>query len=421
LVEKTIATIDETERALSTITSIPDARKWLHISEGLAEATIKEYKATDIKGTKEDRDTAYRNAVKAGELRLKVEAKLGEMIKLEQEAGRLADKGQPKKCRTVATLKDYGLTKDDSSRAQKIAEHKDLIPVVVAKAIEAADIPTRKDFEKIVKEREGETQRNTKPRVKLPEFLNDVNPIFYEFSVWEVPGQRPEGGLATFRGNCSPYVCAGCLYNYSKAGDIVLDPMVGSGTFLDVARAVTDENGQRAYSQIVVSDLNPVRNDIRKCDAAKLGLPDNFADFVFTHFPYWNSVDFSKQSKQITSREPNETDDLSKMPWNMFIEKSKAILAEQFRVLKENAYFCLMVGAKREDKYLLDLPLYFKLWGQDAGFSLYDEILIMTYNPRKINFDSTTGQRRLRIGKGRQDNALNICHDYVLVFRKDNV
>jgi hypothetical protein len=106
----------------------------------MAEATIREYKATDIKGTKEDRDAAYRNAVKAGELRLKIEAKLGELIKQEQEAGRLASQnsGNRNLGNNVVTLKDYGLTKMDSYRAQKIAEHKDLIPVVVAKAIEAA-------------------------------------------------------------------------------------------------------------------------------------------------------------------------------------------------------------------------------------------------------------------------------------------
>lgn len=42
-------------------------------------------------------------------------------------------------------------------------------------------------------EQRGEGQ--PKARVKLPEFLNDVNPIFYEFSVWEVPGRRLEGGM----------------------------------------------------------------------------------------------------------------------------------------------------------------------------------------------------------------------------------
>ena len=41
-------------------------------------------------------------------------------------------------CKNVVTpaktLKDYGLTMQDSLRAQRVAEHQDLIPVVVAKA-----------------------------------------------------------------------------------------------------------------------------------------------------------------------------------------------------------------------------------------------------------------------------------------------
>ncbi|HUV56431.1 MAG TPA: hypothetical protein VMV84_04285 [Dehalococcoidales bacterium] len=61
-----------------------------------------------------------------------------ELIKQEQEAGRLAIAGGKRGYTGVTTLKGYGLTKMDSSRAQKVFEHQDLIPAVVAKAIEAA-------------------------------------------------------------------------------------------------------------------------------------------------------------------------------------------------------------------------------------------------------------------------------------------
>ena len=55
---------------------------------------------------------------------------LGELIKHEQEAGRLAtsDSGRPKKGSNSGTLlKNYGLTKKDSHRAQQIANHQGLI------------------------------------------------------------------------------------------------------------------------------------------------------------------------------------------------------------------------------------------------------------------------------------------------------
>jgi N6-adenosine-specific RNA methylase IME4 len=167
--ETYLTKISEAEKMLANITSIPDARKWLHISEGLVDATIKEYKAADIKGTKDDRDAAYRNAVKAGELRLQVEARLGELIQQEQEAGRLADKGRPNKCRTGATfLRDLGLTRDDSRRAQMVAEHKDLIPMVIAKAMEVADIPTRRDLEILLRLEENKAVEQQKVQKAMP-------------------------------------------------------------------------------------------------------------------------------------------------------------------------------------------------------------------------------------------------------------
>ena len=85
----------------------------------LVEATIKEYRAADIKGTKDDRDTSYRNAVKASKLRLEVEARLGELLNEQiQHKG-----GRPTKNSSIrgTVLKDIGLTKKDSHRAQQIA------------------------------------------------------------------------------------------------------------------------------------------------------------------------------------------------------------------------------------------------------------------------------------------------------------
>jgi hypothetical protein len=65
-------------------------------------------------------------------LRLKAEARLGELIKQEQAAGRLATgKGitnKPTPNNDVRGLKDYGLTWQDSSRAQQVYEHQDLMP-----------------------------------------------------------------------------------------------------------------------------------------------------------------------------------------------------------------------------------------------------------------------------------------------------
>ena len=62
------------------------------------------------------------------------EARLGELIKIEQTAGRLSTGGRPKKNPyndvsvfnfEVKNLSDYGLSEQDSYHAQALAEHKD--------------------------------------------------------------------------------------------------------------------------------------------------------------------------------------------------------------------------------------------------------------------------------------------------------
>ncbi|MCL0060666.1 hypothetical protein M1N88_02145 [Dehalococcoidia bacterium] len=105
-------------------------------------------KSLTLKKAKEGRERAYNIALSAAELRLLAEARLGELIKQEQEAGRLSNRGRPGKYSTggIFNLTDYGLTLQDSHRAQKVFEHQDLIPTVIDKAIEQNDIPTRKDI-----------------------------------------------------------------------------------------------------------------------------------------------------------------------------------------------------------------------------------------------------------------------------------
>jgi hypothetical protein len=152
--------IDEIKKSLATITRVEDARKLLSIAEGLLIATRKEYKASNVAGEViEDRDRAYSTAVKAGELRLLAEAKLGELLKSEKE------KGVRAKSSTDGTLrlKDYGIDKKDSFRAQRIADHQDLIPQAIEKAIKRGEIPTRRDVEHAIFEVERKASKNALP------------------------------------------------------------------------------------------------------------------------------------------------------------------------------------------------------------------------------------------------------------------
>jgi len=170
------AVISEFETVLSTINNIHDARKMVALAQGFITTAKKEYVASErTNEVKEDRDRAYDTAVKAGELRLMAEAKLGELIKTGRQTGEILNHGQTKTYHDGRSLEDIGLSYKDGINATKIAEHKDLIPEVVASAVKNRDIPTRKQMESLILERQRQSSkeaRATQARKDYPEGSN---------------------------------------------------------------------------------------------------------------------------------------------------------------------------------------------------------------------------------------------------------
>jgi len=155
-----LAKISEFEAILATIDNLHDARRMLSLAQGLVTTACKEYIASErVIEVRDDRDRAYDTAVKAGELRLMAEAKLGELIIAERDAGRMARQSDNQFTSGIdnrespypngrASLKDIGLSYKEGISATTIAKHKNLIPEVVAEAIANNDIPTRKALER---------------------------------------------------------------------------------------------------------------------------------------------------------------------------------------------------------------------------------------------------------------------------------
>lgn len=210
--------------------------------------------------------------------------------------------------------------------------------------------------------------------------------------------ERPEGyGSKDFHGNCSPTIIYGLLSRYATQNDVIFDPMVGSGTFLDVAKAM-------GFTNILARDIRPVREDVIKGDAEKTELSDESVDFVFTHFPYWKLVQYTE----------NEEADLSRLTFSNFISKTDRIFREMHRVLKRGKFFAVMIGNMRKEG-LLDIEAEFSLIGRQY-FTLWDKIIkqIRTWKPE------THGQRMgLAIARAKARNSTVLNHDTILVFRKD--
>lgn len=119
--------------------------------------------------------------------------------------------------------------------------------------------------------------------------------IIQPTTLWEYPSQNygKDGaqGDQKYPGATPSYLIWNLLQRYTREGDLVVDPMCGSGTTLDVARDLN----RRALGY----DIHPYRNDIFRADARKLPLENAKADFVFIDPPYGDNVQYSDENQCI--------------------------------------------------------------------------------------------------------------------------
>jgi len=107
-------------------------------------------------------------------------------------------------------------------------------------------------------------------------------------TLWDFPrqnyGDRPHGDNK-FNGVTPAFIIWNLLQRYTKRGDLVVDPMCGSGTTIDVCK--------EQDRKVIGYDIAPCRKDIIKNDARKIPLRDNSVDFVFIDSPYSDNIKYS--------------------------------------------------------------------------------------------------------------------------------
>src|SRR5271156_4100761 len=117
---------------------------------------------------------------------------------------------------------------------------------------------------------------------------------FQTTTLWEYPsqdyGNLPHGDK-DYVGATPAWVIWNLLQRYTREGDVVLDPMCGSGTTLDVCQDLGREG--------LGFDVAPFRDDTRPADARSLPLKSESVDFVFVDPPYSTHVTYSDDPRCI--------------------------------------------------------------------------------------------------------------------------
>lgn len=176
----------------------------------------------------------------------------------------------------------------------------------------------------------------------------DNKPRLESTTLWDYPRQsygRTPKGSNKYAGVTPAFVIYNMVKRYTEPGDLVLDPMAGSGTTIDVCR----EEGRRCMAY----DISPTRPDIVQNDARRIPLEDESVDMVFIDSPYGDNIDYNDQPGNI-GRISAEADE--------FYEALDRVMAEVYRVLKPGKTLGWLIGDQWVKKKFT--PVGFRVYEQ---------------------------------------------------------
>ena len=240
-------------------------------------------------------------------------------------------------------------------------------------------------------------------------------------SLWVLPKRDATGAhLGWYWGNFIPQIPHQLMLRYTKKGDWVLDPFLGSGTTLiecrrlgrngigfelnaEVASRADELVRQEKTRQSTRTEI--ITGDARTIDARRTldDLGAKQVQLLIMHPPYHDIISFSEDDKDLSNA--SSTDEFLKMFGD--------VLDNTDPVLERGRYFGLVIG----DKYSKGewIPL---------GFHCMSEVLKRDYSLKSIvvkNFEETRAkrdQKQLWRYRALVGGFYIFKHEYIFIFKK---
>ncbi len=213
------------------------------------------------------------------------------------------------------------------------------------------------------------SQENEKPTLEIT-------------TLWDYPrqsyGKTPKGNNK-FQGVTPAFLIWNLIQRYTKPGDLVVDPMAGSGTTIDVCK----EEGR----EVIGYDLTPMHSEVIQNDARNIPLADESVDLVFIDSPYSDNVSYSDHPDCIGRISCED---------EHFYDELDNVAKEMSRILKPGKVIGWLIGDQWVKKQFT--PVGFKLYERLARyFETVDTICIVRrgqsshtglwrYRAKKFNF-----------------------------------
>lgn len=256
---------------------------------------------------------------------------------------------------------------------------------------------------------------------------NDLNPKewkkysdIYTDTLWLID-KRDNSGVhsGAYHGNFVPQIPNQLLKRYTKKGDWILDPFMGSGTSIIEAQRLgrnsigielQQEVAKEAHQRVIIEKNGLCSGricigDSRTFDVQQILNKEmiNNVQFVIFHPPYWDIIKFSDNPNDLSNS--NSLDE--------FLNNFGDVIDNTCKYLEKNRYCALVIGDKYANGEIVPL-----------GFYCMNLFIKRDYKVKAIivkNFEDTKGksnQKAIWRYRALASDFYIFKHEYIIVFKK---
>lgn len=239
-------------------------------------------------------------------------------------------------------------------------------------------------------------------------------------SLWIIDKRDNSGAHAgDYHGNFVPQIPHQLFTRYTKEGDWIIDPFMGSGTSLieaqrmgrnsigielqeDVAELAQERIDSEANNATVAKVIN---GDSRTVDMDNImeSLGIKKVQFAILHPPYWDIIKFSEDSNDLSNTGSLED----------FLDSFGEVIDNSTKYLEKNRYCACVIGDKYANSQVIPLGFHCMNKFIEKGF-LLKAILVKNFGETK----GKANQQAIWRYRAITNDFYLFKHEYIFVFKK---